>query len=145
MNDKKGDIMKFLYILPILVGLTACSDNPVYVQNGFFCDGAEEGRPTTDIKLYKNYAIITANGEDIKLDNKTIYDNDPLFLSISYSNADNKLELLKIHEDGLVRIKFYLNNHLCFWQDVEVNNPYQHLQSKKIDEKTQKELEILFK
>ena len=55
-----------LLILPILIGLTACSDKPVFVQNGFFCNGAEEGKPTTDIKLYKNYAIITTNGTVIK-------------------------------------------------------------------------------
>ena len=134
-----------LLILPILIGLTACSDKPVFVQNGFFCNGAEEGKPTTDIKLYKNYAIITTNGEDIKLGNKTVYDNDPLLPSISYSNADNELEFLKIHEDGLVRIKFILNNHVCFWQEVEVDKPYQHLQSKKIDEITEKQLKALFK
>ena len=63
--------MKLLYILPILIGLTACSDKPVFVQNGFFCDGAEEGRPTTDIKLYKNYAIISVDGKDIKLEKLT--------------------------------------------------------------------------
>ena len=34
--------MKLFYILPILIGLTACSDKPVYIQNSFFCDGAEE-------------------------------------------------------------------------------------------------------
>ncbi|MBQ2844685.1 MAG: hypothetical protein IJE79_01565 [Alphaproteobacteria bacterium] len=134
-----------LLILPILIGLTACSDKPVFVQNGFFCNGAEEGKPTTDIKLYKNYAIITTNGTDIKLGNKTVYDNDSLLHSISYSNADNKLEFLKIHEYGLVRIKFILNNSVCFWQEVEVDKPYQHLQSKKIDEKTEKQLKALFK
>lgn len=137
--------MKLLYILPVLVGLTACSDRPVFVQNGFFCNGAEEGNPTTDIKLYKNYAIISVNGENVKLSNKKIVE-DPIVSSVAYSNTDNTLELLRIPEAGnTVRIKFILNNHVCFWQETEADKPSQHLQSKEIDEKTQKELERLFK
>lgn len=137
--------MKLLYVLPILLGVCACSDKPVFVENGFFCNGTEKGRPTTDIRLYKNYAIITVNGENIKLDNKTVNDNDQLLPSISYSNTDNELHFLKIHEYGFVRIKFILNNHVCFWQAVETDKPYQHLQAKLIDDKTAKQLEVLFK
>ena len=133
--------MKLFYILPILIGLTACSDKPVYIQNGFFCDGAEEGRPTTDIKLYKNYAVITVNNEDIKLDTVK-YD----YFMITYSNNDYKLEFMQFHDNqGNPRIGFHLNNHKCFWAETETDNPHQHLQTKKIDEKTQKEIEILFK
>ena len=133
--------MKLLYILPILIGLTACSDKPVFVQNGFFCNGAEEGRPTTDIKLYKNYAIITMNNEDIKL-NATKYD----YPMITYSNNDHKLEFMKFHDDqGNHRIGFYLNNNKCFWPQTKEDKPNEHMQTKVIDEKTHKELENLFK
>jgi len=137
--------MKLLYILPILVGLTACSDKPVFVQNGFFCNGAEESNLTTDIKLYKNYAIISVNGENIKLEKKTIIQDDTM---IEYSNNDYKLEFMKFHGGerlGGIRIGFYLNNHKCFFAETEADDPHQHLQTKEIDEKTQKELERLFK
>lgn len=140
--------MKFLYILPILVGLTACSDKPVFVQNGFFCNGAEEGNPTTDIKLYKNYAIISVDGKDIKLEKESVKNT-----FITYSNADYKLDFFILDTKNIgfpegkswIEIDFNLNDHKCFWPEKEAANPNQHLQAKQIDEKTQKELEILFK
>ena len=141
--------MKLLYILLILIGLSACSDKPVYVGTGFFCNGAEEGSPTTDIKLYKNYAIISVDGKDIKLKKESVKNT-----FITYSNTDYKLDfytldsrqiLLQNPQGSWVEMGFNLNGHKCFWQEVEADNPHQHLQAKQIDENTQKELEQLFK
>ena len=141
--------MKLLYILPILIGLSACSDKPVYVGTGFLCNGTEDGNPTTDIKLYKNYAIISVDGKDIKLKKESVKNT-----FITYSNTDYKLDfytldskqiLLQNTQGSWVEMGFNLNGHKCFWQEVESANPNQHLQAKLIDENTQKELEQLFK
>ena len=139
--------MKPLYILPILFGLCACSDKPVFVQNGFFCNGAEEGRPTTDIKLYKDYAIITIGNKDIKLEKKQVDKN-----FIRYSDFEYKLAFYKLSSDDVMSAKsqdwmqigFILNGRKCFWAEVEADKPYQHLQSKEIDKKTQRKIQKLF-
>lgn len=138
--------MKLLYVLPILLGVCACSDKPVFVENGFFCNGAEKGRPTTDIRLYKNYAVISVDGKDIKLKKESVKNT-----FITYSNTDYKLDFYILDtkniglREGWIEMGFNLNDRKCFWQGAESANPNQHLQAKQIDEKTQKELEILFK
>jgi hypothetical protein len=135
-----------LLILPILISLSACSDKPVYIGTGFFCNGTEEGNPTTDIKLYKNYAVISVDGKDIKLKKESMKNT-----FITYSNTDYKLDFYILDtkniglREGWIEMGFNLNDRKCFWQEVESANPNQHLQAKLIDENTQKELEILFK
>ena len=70
---------------------------------------------------------------------------------ITYSNTDYKLDFFIIDtknfgfKESWVEMDFNLNDRKCFWQEVERDNPQQHLQAKLIDEKTQKELESLFK
>ncbi|MBQ6027746.1 MAG: hypothetical protein IJL21_04325 [Alphaproteobacteria bacterium] len=139
--------MKPLYVLSILLGLCACSDKPVFVQKGFFCNGTTNDKQTTDIKLYKDYAIITIGNKDIKLEKKRV---DETF--IRYSDFEYKLEFYKLSSDDVmsakgqdwVQIGFILNGRKCFWAEVEADNPYQHLQSKEIDRKTQRKIQKLF-
>ena len=99
-----------LLILPILISLSACSDKPVYVGTGFFCNGAEEGNPTTDIKLYKNYAVISVDGKDIKLKKESMKNT-----FITYSNTDYKLDFYILDtkniglREGWIEMGFNLN------------------------------------
>lgn len=139
--------MKPLYVLSILLGLCSCSDKPVYVETGLLCNGADKTNETMDVSLYKDYAIISINGENIKLSNKKIKET-----FVEYSTINNKLgvytlsskDVLSAKDENWVRIGFIFNNRRCFFKETETDKPYQHLQSKDIDKKTQRVIQKLF-
>ena len=53
--------MKLLYTLPILLGLCACNEKPIYTTNNLACKYTDEKTITTvptKVDFYKDYAIV---------------------------------------------------------------------------------------
>lgn len=49
--------MKILYVLPVLLGLCACHEKPIYTADRLHC-GDADSTGITKIEIYKNYAIV---------------------------------------------------------------------------------------
>ncbi|MBO4583416.1 MAG: hypothetical protein J5714_05175 [Alphaproteobacteria bacterium] len=144
--------MKPLYILPILFGLCACSDKPVFVQNDLWCvshdNGARE-KANIDVKLYENYAIISVDGQQKTLEKKYVREEDN-FKSVQYEADKTTLIFnLNVFQDD-TKISLILNGKACLFPET-VNSvgtksswPYNRYQTKEIDRKTQRKIQKLF-
>ena len=144
--------MKLLYVLPILFGLCACSDKPVFVQNDLWCvdhDNGTREKATIGVKLYENYAIISVDGQKKALEERYVREEDN-FKSIQYENYNTKLVFnINIFQDD-VRIGLILNGKVCLFPETvnsagtESSWPYNRYQTKEIDKKTQRKIQKLF-
>ena len=141
--------MKPLYVLSILLGLCACSDKPVFVQNDLWCVDHNNGtreKAAISVNLYEDYAIISVDGQQKVLVKKDVINEDN-FKSIQYKNDNTKLLFnMNVFKDD-VRIGLVLDGKVCLFPE-KVNSagtkfswPYNRYQTKDIDRKTQRKIE----
>jgi len=146
----KSKEMRLLYVLPILFGVCACGKDPVFVEKGMLCNGVDDINQTTDVKLYKDYAVVSINNKDVILKKTKVLNKN----FAEYSSKENKLDFYMLSSKDfllpeetdveIVKIGFVLNNRKCFFNEFEKGKIHQHLQAKDIDESIKEKLTKIF-
>ena len=127
--------MKFLYILPVLFGLAACNEKPIYTVDNLDCKTVGEKVTftiPTKIEFYKDYAIVEIpdNKTKVMLLETSSYKTNKVN---TYGTKSEVTAVLLNHKDISIEtnsgdFKFY-----CYFKDGDSFSEHKELDTKIVE------------